>query len=647
MNDDLRKILNPEQYAAATAGDGPILVLAAAGTGKTQTLVYRVAYLVDKGVEPQSILLLTFTNKAANEMLERAKATVGPSVGDIWSGTFHHVCNRILRHHAPLLGYRSNFVIADRDDSRRLIEKAMKEIGVGGDSFPKRDVLASLFGNAANRDVPLEQVLEEKLSSAPFDLDAIVAVRDVYTRMKFDDGIMDFDDLLVNAVRLFELKPEVLAFYRRQFDHILVDEYQDTNAIQSRFVDMLAGQDGNIMAVGDDFQCIYTWRGADFRNIMGFPQRYPGARVIKLERNYRSTPEILDVANACIAGNTEQFQKTLRATHAHGEKPTVFRVYDGTAQSMTVAELIHRLVDRGFAHSDIAVLYRSHFHSIDLQMILTRARVPFTITSGLGVFESAHVKDLLALLRVMCDPQDRLAFERFVVLLPGIGEQTATKAWKKLGGRCDLSTREGRAALLAALRPAARAAMEPLAAAVADYFATRAESGKEPVAAFVNDFLDRFYTTHLQEEYENPEERGDDILEVARQIEERGSLAAFLQDVALLTNVDAEAIGDQRYGRDTVRLSTIHQAKGLEWPVVIVLWACEDMFPSSRAIRESGDDSEERRLFYVAVTRARKLLCLFAPGGRKDYNGSNIPCRPSRFITEIPQQLLNLRYGAL
>ncbi len=642
MNERLEDILNPEQYAAATAGDGPLLVLAAAGTGKTQTLVYRVAYLVSKGVDPGSILLLTFTNKAANEMLDRAQTVVGPEVTGIWSGTFHHVCNRILRVHAPRIGYRSNFVIADRDDSRKLIERAMKEVVGETDAIPKREVLASLFGNAVNRDIPLEQVLEEKLSDTPFSHDAIVAVHDAYTRMKFDDGIMDFDDMLANCVRLFETNPDVLDYYRSRFDYILVDEYQDTNAIQSKLVDMLAGPGGNITAVGDDFQCIYTWRGADFRNIMGFPQRYPGARVVKLERNYRSTPQILDVANACIAGNADQFQKTLRPTLPGGDKPAVYQVYDSVAQSMSVVRLIHRYAARGWKYSDMAVLYRSHFHSIDLQMLLTRGRVPFNITSGTGVFESAHVKDLLSLLRLVVDPQDRLAFERLVTLFPGIGEQTAAKMWAKLDGRCDLGTEAGRKALEAAFRPAARQVWRPVSEAVAAYFAERTATGAEPVSALVNEFLDRFYTERLQKEYENPDDRIDDILEVARQVTDHGSLEAFLQDVALLTSADVDENLGPNVHSNKVRLSTIHQAKGLEWPIVFIIWACEEMFPSAKALKD-GDDSEERRLFYVAVTRAKNSLSFFVPSSRKSYDGGSYPIRPSRFVTEIPRNLLSFR----
>lgn len=643
MIENLEKILNPEQYAAATAGDGPLLVLAAAGTGKTQTLVYRVAYLVDKGVDPESILLLTFTNKAANEMLERAKETVGPAVGDIWSGTFHHVCNRILRIYAPYLGYRCNFLIADRDDSRRMIEKAMKQVGVSGDSFPKREVLSSLFGNAANRAIPLREVLEEKMAETPFNFDTIEQVYDVYTSMKFDDGIMDFDDLLVNAVRLFELKPEILNFYKNQFKYILVDEYQDTNTIQSRLVDMLAGEDGNIMAVGDDFQCIYTWRGADFRNIMDFPRRYPNARVIKLEQNYRSTPEILEIANACISCNKEQFQKTLRATHQHGDLPYAYFIPDANSQSQAITMMIRRFVlQEGYDYSDIAVLYRSHFHSIDLQMMLTRARVPFLITSGLGVFETLHAKDLLSLFRLIVNPQDSIAFERFFTLFPGVGPQTVTKMWLKLNRKCELSTEEGRAAITALLKPAGRAAWEPVSEAIGRYYTKKEETGKEPINQLINGFLDAFYTAKLRKDFDDYPERIDDLIEIGRQIEDRNNLEEFLQEVALMTSVESEV---ERGDKDTVRLSTIHQAKGLEWPIVFIIWLTEDMFPAARAIRESDDDTEERRLFYVAVTRARKTLFLFSPQVRKSYDNINYPCKPSRFLTEIPDKLYMKKYN--
>ncbi len=646
MIEKLDKILNKEQYEAATAGDGPMLVLAAAGTGKTQTLVYRVAYLVDKGVAPDSILLLTFTNKAANEMLERATQVVGGAVTQIWSGTFHSVCNRILRLYANQLGYRNRFVIADRDDSRKLIERAMKEVGVGGDAFPKKDVLASYFSGAANRSLPLETVLYEKLGESPFNVGDILKVYDVYNRLKKEECVMDFDDLLINCVKLFEMKPEILNFYQRRFAYILVDEYQDTNFVQSRFVDMLAAGHRNIMAVGDDFQCIYGWRGADFRNIMDFPKRYPDAGIIKLEQNYRSTPEILEVANACIACNTEQFQKTLYSTFAHGIKPTVFNVYNTYEQSTEIISLIRHYLNMGYKYSDIAVLYRSHFHSLDLQMTLTKSRIPFVITSGIGFFETAHAKDFLSLLRLIVNPHDRLAFERIFSIFPGMGPQTIAKLWLKLGSICRLDTPEGRAAAVAALKASVRPLWEPVSQSIESYFKELSADGKEPVVSLARAFLASHYYAYLQKEYENADDRYDDILELASQIEQRGSLVGFLEDVALITNLDAENNGETAGAKaNSVRLSTIHQAKGLEWSVVIVPWCCEEMFPSAKSIKENEDDSEERRLFYVAVTRARHALFLFVPNTRKNYDGSFMPCKPSRFIQEIPKNLLGFTRG--
>ena len=397
---DYERFLNPEQLEAVTAGDGPLLVLAAAGTGKTQTLVYRVAHLIGRGVPPAAILLLTFTNRAAREMLERARSVAGDSAAEVWGGTFHHVCNRMLRRHAPRLGYRHDFIIADRDDTRKLIDDCLKELKLGGKEFPKKEVLASLFSHAVNRNEPLEDILDERLDQLACDPADICRAYRRYTARKQELGIMDFDDLLLNGLRLITEHEDIRRLYQKQFQHILVDEYQDTNLLQAQFVDTLVGsEDGNIMVVGDDFQCIYSWRGADFRNIMSFPTRYPNARIVRLERNYRSVPEILEVANASIAQNPEQFQKTLRATRGGGSRPMLHIVKDGREQAEVIVRLIRRYQDSGLALRDMAVLYRAHFHSIELQLELARAKIPFVITSGIGIFEQAHVKDVIALLR--------------------------------------------------------------------------------------------------------------------------------------------------------------------------------------------------------------------------------------------------------
>lgn len=642
MNPDYSSILNPEQLAAATAGDGPLLVLAAAGTGKTQTLVYRVAYLVEKGVSPESILLLTFTNRAAREMLERARHAAGDIVGDVWSGTFHHVCNRMLRRHAPRLGFRHAFVIADRDDSRKLVEDCMKELKLGGKDFPRKDVLIGLFGQAANRGLPLEEIIETRLDQLAVAPGDICRIHKRYTARKSELGIMDFDDLLINGLRLVEENPDLRERYQDQFRHILVDEYQDTNLPQARLVDALAERSGNVMAVGDDFQCIYSWRGADFRNIMEFPSRYPAARIIKLERNYRSTPEILAVANASIAGNPGQFQKTLRATRPGGIKPMALHLRDGREQAEAVVRMIRQGRGEGRRLRDIAVLYRAHFHSIELQMELARARIPFVITSGIGVFEQAHVKDTLALLRLAGDPGDRLAFDRLLTLLPGIGPRSAATYWQKLGGSIDTSDPAAMQRLAGLIRPAAQMQWKGIADSLARHHARGSEA---PAAELIQDFIDHFYGDYLAKAYENASERIEDLQEVGVQISQSASLEAFLQEVALLTNTDAVDGRDTRQPADAVRLSTVHQAKGLEWPVVFIIWAAEGMFPSARSLGDVEDDTEERRLFYVATTRARDVLNICIPEWRQSRDGGLFNCRPSRFVAELPQDLLRLRYG--
>ncbi len=639
---DFSRFLNPEQLAAATAGDGPLLVLAAAGTGKTRTLVYRVAYLVERGVPPASILLLTFTNRAAREMLERARAVVGDAVGAVWSGTFHHVCNRLLRHHAPLLGYRHEFVIADRDDSRKLIDDCVKELKLAGKDFPRREMLAGLFSQAANRARPLAEVLASQPGRfADVDPADILRVHSLYERRKRELGVMDFDDLLACGLRLIEEHAATRERYQDQFRHILVDEYQDTNLLQARLVDRLAERDGNVMAVGDDFQCIYSWRGADFRNIMDFPRRYPAARIIRLERNYRSVPEILAVANACIAGNPEQFRKTLRATRSgRGRKPRLLFLRDGREQAAAVAELIRRARAEGRRLRDIAVLYRAHFHSIELQLELARARIRHVVTSGVGIFELAHVKDVLALLRVAHDGADALAFDRLLMLLPGVGPRSAAVCRQKLGGAFDSRDPARRAALAALLRPGAREGWAAIEAALAGYH-EGADAGRPD--RLIARFLDGFYAGHLRKTHdaENAAERIEDVNELALQIMRSDSLGAFLQEVALLTNLDQAHERDRDRQADAVRLSTVHQAKGLEWPVVVILWATEGMFPLGRSLGESADDAEERRLFYVATTRARDELDICVPEWRQTREGGVFACRPSRFVAELPRPLLH------
>ncbi len=639
---DFAAALNQEQFAAATAGAGPALILAAAGTGKTRTLVYRVAYLVAQGIAPDRILLLTFTNRAAQEMLDRAAALLpGNGLGMPWSGTFHHVANRMLRRHAPRIGYPCGFTILDQDDARGLMSACIKEKGLKAKEFPKREVLLHVHSQAQNREIALRDAIEQHFGDHEVDGDLILAVLRRYADRKRELDAMDFDDLLVYCLRLLRDHEDVRLSYTQQFQHVLVDEYQDTNEIQSHMVDLLTGPSGNLFVVGDDFQSIYAWRGADTRHILSFPARYPGARIYKLETNYRSVPEVLNLANVTVAcsGQPDLFRKVLRPTRAAYHCPQIARLRDGEHQARYVAEAIRNFRRDGYEADDIVVLYRAHYHAMELQVELTRSRIPHHVTSGIRFFEQAHIKDALCLLRVLSSADDVLAFERLLALLPGVGAVTAARIWKKLGGHFDASDAMQRMALRQALPKGAQARWAALEPVLEAYYAEELErDGGRAVGLFVT----AFYETYAVDTYENAETRLEDLGELQVQLERFESVAHCLQDVALLTNLDAEddAVGSS----GKVRLSTVHQAKGLEWPVVIVIWAAEGMFPSARSLQESeAGEAEERRLFYVAATRAKDELILCVPEYRRMRDGGGMYCQPSRFIEELPKETATVR----
>ena len=634
---DFAKVLNPEQCAAATAPDGPMLVLAAAGTGKTRTLVHRVAYLVERGVPPERILLLTFTNRAAREMLERAETLV-PGMGGVWSGTFHHVCARFLRQYGSSLGYKPGFAILDEDDQKKIMGQCIKEHVKQVKDFLKKEFLLKLVSDAANAQRSLEKVVQGYQTKTALDAPLVLAVCRAYGEKKRELGAMDFDDLLVNGLRLLTENDRVREFLQEHFLHVLVDEYQDTNTIQSQFTDILAAKHRNIMVVGDDFQCIYTWRGAQFENIMNFPSRWDGCRIVKLERNYRSMAPILDVANCVMKDVQHQFEKTLRPFRTGAApKPRLYHVYDGRAQAEAILRLVGTMRQNGIAYKDVAILYRSHYTSIDIQMALTRNRVPFRITSGVGVFEQLHVKDVLAFLRLCVDPTSELSFLRLVELLPGVGETSARKYWRSLGGSFDATNPMARMDLDALMCTKGKEGWGKIAQAFA--------RAPEHLAAhedrlLIEDFTELFYADHLRKafEMEDAESRLEDLGELMAQIATSpGGLKQFLDEVALMTNLDAKA----RDGlpEDHITLTTVHQAKGMEWPVVILPWLSDTIFPSARAVEE-GNLAEERRLFYVAVTRARDRLYMCVPRAKKTADGGLFPIDASVFVREIPKDLV-------
>ena len=658
--------LNEQQHAAVTAAGGPSLVIAGAGSGKTRTLTYRVAFLLENGVPADRLLLLTFTNKSAREMMRRVAELLGRDLPELWGGTFHSIGSRILRRHADRLGFRPDFTILDREDASALLKTcvAAAEIDIKATRFPKPDVLGDIFSLALNTHRSIPEVIAD---SHPHFIHLTPQILDLsrrYAARKLAANVMDFDDLLALWLRLLRDDPEVCELYQRKFQYLLVDEYQDTNKLQSDIIDLLAARHKNVMVVGDDSQSIYAWRGAHFKNILQFPQRYPGAKTYKIEVNYRSTPEILAVANAAIAANTQQFAKQLTPARKSSVKPVLIPCGDPAEQAAFVAQRILELRDEGVGLNHQAVLYRSHFHALELQLELTRRNIPFTITSGIRFFEQAHIKDLTAYLRLVCNPTDELAFKRIVQLMPGIGTGAGEKLWQQFAAQLpppvpapsspDPSapsppspTGASPAPIATALQKCAAKVPKKAAAAWAQFTPTIAQLEAQPVrsqpARMVKLVLEAGYEDYLEETYPNFRARLEDLEQLAAYSQQFKGPEDFLAQLALLTNIEADVAAPKNNDEEQVRLSTIHQAKGLEFDVVFLIMLCDGLFPSARSLETVDDEEEERRLFYVAVTRARNELYLtyplvrFTPGG---YGGDPMQ-QPSRFLGEIPPDLLD------
>ncbi len=649
---DYRAELNPEQYAAVMTEARHALVIAGAGSGKTRTLTYRVAHLLQRGVAPWRILLLTFTNKAAREMLTRVGQLTGSPAGQLWGGTFHSVANRVLRRHAQRLGYQPGFTILDSDDQRALM-RALVKAHAGGmsksDRFPKPEVLLSILSLARNTGRDWEDVLEADYGSLAKHEETIRTIYGAYAHRKVESNAMDFDDLLVNFCTLLREHADVRSDLQAQFLHILVDEYQDTNSLQEGIISQLAGGErNNLMVVGDDAQSIYSWRGANVQHIFDFCKRYADAEMFRIETNYRSVPAILELGNAAIALNENQFPKELRAARPQGKlpRPTVYPAPDNRTEAATLSQEIDRLLEQGMPGRDIAVLYRAHFHSMDVQMELTRNHIPYRITSGLRFFEQAHVKDVVAFLRLLANPRDELAFRRIVSTFPRVGEATAGKlwaAWLKVA-EAWLAGHEGSTCFS---EPHSRIMEKvPVATAVRPHWGAflslmdslhPEERTLTPTELVQN--VQIYLEPYMRSAYENYEERFEDLAQLARTVVDTEDLDEFLAQVSLLSEVDTEVAEDD----DCVTLSTIHQAKGLEWKVVFIIFLGEGLFPHRRVI-ESGDNAaleEETRLFYVAITRAQDQLHLSFPR----YNGrsyDSMYCPPSRFLTALPSKLIEV-----
>jgi DNA helicase-2/ATP-dependent DNA helicase PcrA len=635
---DLAEELNPEQAAVATAGPGPLFVVAGAGSGKTRALTYRVAYLLRAGVDPSRILLMTFTNRAARDMVSRVELLVREKTPELWAGTFHHIANRVLRRYAGLLGISNDYTILDREDAADLIKSCVVGAGIQIEKrrFPRKRVLLEISSFLQNTLQPLDAVLAKRYPMFVSQRDEIQRVIELYAQRKRQRSFLDYDDLLSAWLLLLTDHEKVRETLASQFQHILVDEYQDTNAIQGAIVDILASRHKNVCVVGDDSQSIYSFRGADFRNILRFRERYPDAKEFKLETNYRSVPEILDLANASIAQNKERLPKQLHAVRPSGLKPAIVPCRDSLVQAQFVAEYILHLHDQDRRLLDLAVLYRSHWNSLDIQLELRRRNIPYQIRGGLRFFEQAHIKDVLAHLRLIQNPYDEIAWRRVLQMLPRVGSALSTRLWDGLSESAQPLEEAARPETANLLPKSARPFFSTFALLLSELRALTSPGD------MIEHFMRRSYRDYLKTHYENARLREEDIKGMTVFAEQYNTLDAFLADVSLAGEFSGETVVAGPEEMDYVILSTIHQAKGLEWPVVFIPWLADGRFPSDMCINTPEEIEEERRVFHVAVTRAKDELYLVMPQMQRGQGRRFIMMKPSRFLTELEGDFVEL-----
>ncbi len=623
---DYKKELNPQQYQVVTQADGPCLVLAGAGSGKTRVLIYRLAHLIEKGIHPKNILLVTFTNKAAREMINRAEQVLKTDLSSLWVGTFHHIGNLILRRQAQDLGFSSNFTIIDREDAKDLVQDAMEDLGFlkKGSFFPKKDLILKIHSFATNALSPIEKIIQEKFDHIEEHTLSVKRIVSRFEKKKKEANVMDFGDLLKLWLKVLQ-NEEVCRKYSSIFLYTLVDEYQDTNRLQFEILKKIASFHKNILVVGDDAQSIYSFRSAEIKNILDFPNIFDNTKVFKLETNYRSTPEILELANSIINNNKNQFPKHLKAINKEGYLPALVKTEDVYKQASFIAQRITELYKENVPLNEMAILFRSRYLALEVEVELMKRNIPYIIRGGLRFFEQAHIKDVLSYLKILVNPSNELPFKRTLSLQSGIGRKYAYRIWKKL-----IKEKKSKQEIIDSLPKKAKEGFKEFYNVLGDI--KKEDNPETIIKIIIDEYKDYCYTA-----FDNSDDRLRDLEELSKMARNHLTIKDFLEDLSAFEEFKGETLLSAEDKEDTVVMSTIHQAKGLEWHTVFIVGCNEYDFPHPKALNSQESLEEERRLFYVAVTRAKRNLNIVYPESKYTYKDGLIIVRPSMFISEIPE----------
>ena len=623
--------LNPDQLEVVRTIDSPVLVIAGAGTGKTKTLIYRVAYLGELGGNPRSILLLTFTRKAANEMLKRAGALLkSTSTEQVGGGTFHSFANMTLRHYAKVLGYGEQFTILDDSDAADVVNLLRTRLKPEkkAQRFPKKETLVDIYSKSENTLTKVEEIVFKEYPRFIEQIDDILRLKQQFDDYKRRYNLMDYDDLLKNLKELLAQNEPVRKTIACNFSYIMVDEFQDTNKVQGEIVRLLGVDRQNVMVVGDDAQSIYSFRGANFRNIFDFPSYFPACKIIKLTENYRSTQGILNFTNKVIDAAKEKYEKELFSRKKAGDKPAIVSAETENVQSKFVVQRILELREAGITLNDIAVLFRSSYLSFDLEIELTRANIPYVKFGGMKLVEAAHIKDVIAFLRVIENPQDAVGWHRILLLHPGVGPRIAEKVIDRLTHGAEGAGDTG---------DSPENDIPSIAGELVGFISEEGRKGDKPID-MVESVL-RYYAPLMQSKYDDYPKREKDLEMFASIAERYRSLQNFLADLALEPPTESVIdLGEKDKKEEQITISTVHSAKGLEWNSVFVIWALDGKFPSMYATDDDEALEEERRLMYVACTRAKDNLYVTYPVNVYDRESGRIFTKPSRFIDVVPAQ---------